>query len=75
MNYNNLRSLELLTIEIEQSQINIAPTYEQWMRFSFAIAYCCKEEGRELYHRICKALSPVQREGYGSSLRQRPQEE
>ena len=47
---------ELLKIisHIENNHIDIAPTYKEFSELSYAINYEFGEDGRDLFHRICK---------------------
>ncbi len=51
---NPLSDLERLVVAIEKQGANIAPTYQEYMPLSFAIANDCGEAGRALFHRICR---------------------
>ena len=62
MKTNKLQSLELLTEAIEQSGIDIAPTYAEYMPIAFAIANDCQEAGRDYFHRICRICPKYNKE-------------
>ncbi|WP_455626392.1 DUF3987 domain-containing protein, partial [Parabacteroides sp.] len=51
---NPLSDLERLVAAIEKQGANIAPTYQEYMPLSFAIANDCGEAGRTFFHRICR---------------------
>lgn len=69
---DNISILEQLTIAVEQSGANLAPTYQEYMPLAFAVANSCGEEGRSLFHRICRMSEKYNREEadklYGYSL-------
>lgn len=51
---NPLSDLERLVAAIEKQGANIAPTYQEYMPITFAIANDCGEAGRTFFHRICR---------------------
>ena len=51
---NNIDILESLATAIEQAGANLAPTYQEYMPLAFAVANSCGEQGRSLFHRICR---------------------
>lgn len=69
---NNTSILEQLTTAVEQSGANLAPSYQEYMPLAFAIANSCGEEGRGLFHRICRISEKYCREEadklYGHAL-------
>lgn len=70
----NISILEQLTIAVEQSGANPAPTYQEYMPLAFAIANSCGEEGRSLFHRLCRMSEKYRPEEadklYGHALKQ-----
>ena len=50
---DSISILEQLVTAIEQAEVNVAPTYQEYMPLAFAIANSCGEEGRTRFHRIC----------------------
>ena len=46
--------IELLTVEIENRAIDIAPDYQSWRDLGFALADALGENGRNYYHRLSR---------------------
>ena len=46
--------IELLTKEIENRAIDIAPDYQSWRDIGFALTDALEESGREYYHRLSR---------------------
>ena len=46
--------IELLTVEIENKAIDIAPDYQSWRDLGFALSEELSENGREYFHRISR---------------------
>lgn len=51
---NCIDILEQLVIAVEQAGANLAPTYQEYMPLAFAVGNSCGEQGRSLFHRICR---------------------
>lgn len=51
---NDYNDIEKVIEEIEQKRIDIAPSYDQWLRVGFAFAHSFSEDGRELFHRVSR---------------------
>ena len=52
-----LQEIELLTKEIENKAIDIAPDYHSWRDLGFALADALGENGRDYYHRLSRFYS------------------
>ena len=48
------QEIELLTMEIENRAIDIAPDYQSWRDLGFALADALGENGRDYYHRLSR---------------------
>ena len=48
------QEIELLTVEIENKAIDIAPDYQSWRDLGFALSEELSENGREYFHRISR---------------------
>lgn len=46
--------VEIVTLRIEESALDIAPTYADWRNLGFALATALGEEGRDFYHRLSR---------------------
>lgn len=46
--------VEIVTLRIEASALDIAPTYVDWRNLGFALATGLGEEGRDFYHRLSR---------------------
>jgi hypothetical protein len=53
-NLVNLENLEKITVQIEASATDIAPTYPDWRDLGFALADALGENGRTYYHRLSR---------------------
>ena len=51
---NNIDILDSLATAVEQAGADLAPTYQEYMPLAFAVANSCGEQGRSLFHRICR---------------------
>lgn len=59
---NNIDILEQLATAVEQAGANLAPTYQEYMPLAFAVANSCGEQGRSLFHRICRMSEKYRQE-------------
>lgn len=59
---NDIDILEQLVTAIEQAGANLAPTYQEYMPLAFAVANSCGEQGRSLFHRICRMSEKYRQE-------------
>lgn len=57
---NCIDILEQLVIAVEQAGANLAPSYQEYMPLAFAVGNSCGEQGRDLFHRICRLSEKYQ---------------
>ena len=58
-----INNLIRLTEAVEAAGVDIAPDYAAYVQLAFAVATDCGEEGRELFHRLCRLSSKYDYEG------------
>ena len=58
-----INNLIRLTEAVEAAGVDIAPDYAAYVQLAFAVATDCGEEGRELFHRLCRLSDKYDYEG------------
>ena len=46
--------ISLIALQLDAFQIDITPTYDDWLRVAFALSAELGESGREVFHRVCR---------------------